>query len=166
MDVVDVDAGVLTKADYVWWGILLFLWVWQERNHQFRCSENCYTVWCGLSLSGIFGCTSLKETTVPWLKPQYDTEQCCWYWKWMEMTLMVSSGFSSMATEHTACGSVVCWRAVFPGHFWWYCFKMVHPCYVLNNQKYCMCNTFQQEATKNRFIQAISSKKCLHCLHT
>jgi len=23
------------------------------------------------------------------------------------------------ATEHTACGSVACFRAVFLGHFWW-----------------------------------------------
>jgi len=32
MGVVDVLAGVLAKADYVRWGILLFLWVCQERK--------------------------------------------------------------------------------------------------------------------------------------
>jgi len=32
MGVMDVVAGVLAKADYVRWGILLFLWVCQERK--------------------------------------------------------------------------------------------------------------------------------------
>lgn len=72
-----------------------------ERNYQFRYSENLYTECCWLSRFGMFVHTSLKEATVHWQKPQHDTEQYCIYWKWMVMTLMVSSGFSSMVLQST-----------------------------------------------------------------
>jgi len=73
----------------------------RERNYQFRYSENCYTECCGLSRFGTFVHTSLKEATVHWQKPQHDTEQYFWYWKWLVMTLMVSSGFSNMVLQST-----------------------------------------------------------------
>lgn len=73
----------------------------RERNYQFRYSENCYTECCGLSRFGMFVHTSLKEATVHWQKPQHDTEQYCWYWKWLIVTLAVSSGFSNMVLQST-----------------------------------------------------------------
>jgi hypothetical protein len=35
-----------------------------EMNHQFRYSENCYIIWCGLSLFGNIWLSFLKEATV------------------------------------------------------------------------------------------------------